>query len=96
MRHSDHFPVIVTFENIPLRKPIKPKAAETIWNLNKQGGWDAFKVSTQGNEEFESVFNQMKSNTDNMDKLDKILTKKKFACFGKVKVRNKAENNDLQ
>ena len=29
-RHSDHFPVIVTFEDIPRRKPIKQKAAETI------------------------------------------------------------------
>ena len=97
VRHSDHFPVIVTFENIPLLKPIKlGRNAHTIWNTNKQGGWDAFKESTQKSDEFDKIIDATKCNTEIVTNLEKLLSKKKFASFGKVKVRNKTVNKDLQ
>ena len=96
-RHSDHFPVIITFENIPVRKPAKlGKNAHTIWNTNKQGGWETFKTSTEKQGEFMNIIDETKSNTENVARIEKVLTKKKFVAFGKVKVKKQSENKDLR
>ena len=41
------------------------------------------------------MIKETESNTENIRKLDKILCKKKFAAFGKVKIKNKSVNKDL-
>ena len=85
MRNFYDFPVIVQFENISVRKPIKlGRNNHTIWNTNKQGGWEDFKFSTEKYEEFENVIEGSDSNTNNMKNLEQILCKKKFTAFGKV------------
>ena len=96
-KHSDHFPIIVQFENIPVREPIKhARNAHTIWNTKKEGGWEAFKASTNDYNVFEDIIEEKETNTKNMMNLEKLMNKKKFAAFGKVKIKNKTVNKDLQ
>ena len=46
-KYPDHFPVIVSFSNLPKKKPINPnKNVHTMWNTNKEGGWEVFKSLT--------------------------------------------------
>ena len=56
-----------------------------IWNTNKQGGWEAYKSLTQDMNEFQKAISDKKTNTENVRDIEKILTKKKFASFGKIK-----------
>ena len=96
-RHSDHFPIIVKFENIPVRKPTKmSKGSHTIWNTNKEGGWEKYKTDTEMSEEFENVIDDTKTNTETFRRIEKVLTKKKFGAFGKIKIKRKSEDKELQ
>ena len=97
-RHSDHFPVIVNFENIPRRRQTKfSRNAHTVWNTNKSGGWEKYKASTEDNDEFMDIFEDAKkSTTDNANDIEKKMTKKKFVAFGKVKQKSKPENKELK
>ena len=96
-RHSDHFPIIVEFRNIPRRGSTKlNNKPQTVWNLNKDGGWDVFNKATKELCEFEDVFdNNNKSTTDIVKDMERKITKKKFEAFGKIKIRNNRENKDL-
>ena len=74
----------------------KNRNAHTIWNTNKDGGWNAFKTSTEDTEEFDDIFcDEKKTPTENVE-IEKKLTKKKFAAFGKVKQRNNNQNRELK
>ena len=75
----------------------KNRNAHTIWNTNKDGGWNAFKTSTEDTEEFDDIFCDVKkTTTENVVEIEKKLTKKKFAAFGKVKQRNNNQNRELK
>ena len=59
-----------------------------MWNTNREGGWENFKTLTTDNKILDEVANDETDNPDIlMNKIDKELTKVKFAAFGKVKVR---------
>ena len=91
---SDHFPVIVTFRNLPPKKGgNKPKVDNfTIWNTNKAGGWTEYENLTKKDDLFLNILQdnetstilQNVSPTEAMDKLDKVMTKVKHTAFGKV------------
>ena len=97
-KYSDHYPVIIEFANIPRRQPAKlNNKPQTVWNIKKDGGWQAFKVSTEHVAEFVNIFDdKLKSTTDLTKDIERKMTKKKFEAFGKVKLRNKKENEDLK
>ena len=96
--YSEHYPIIIEFGNIPRRQPAKLKnKPPTVWNVKKDGGWEAFKMSTEDVGEFGNIFdNKGKSTTEIAKDIERKMTKKKFAAFGKVKLRNKKENEDLK
>ena len=49
----------------------------------------AFRTSTEDTDEFDDIFcDDKKTTTENVVEIEKKLTKKKFAAFGKVKQRN--------
>ena len=98
---SDHFPVIVTFcsefceEKQTWKKPDK----FTMWNTHKQDGWTQYKELTDEDDAFKNVFvnnthENMKTTTEVVEKIDKIMTKVKFTAFGKVK--RKQTNNQKE
>ena len=96
-RYSDHFPIIVEFKNIPLREQAKPfRNSHTIWNTKKQGGWEAFKTSTDKKDTFIDVFNDQKTTTEVARDIDKKVNKLKFSAFGKIKVKSKNVDIELK
>ena len=88
---SDHFPLILTFvANFSTKKITKKPGSYTMWNTNKEGGWDCYKELTDDHDIFEKVLNDddddtKVSNTVRMGKLDQIMDKVKYTAFGKVK-----------
>ena len=89
--YTDHFSLQLMFENIPL-KPRQKCATlkETVWNTNKPGGWDKYKDLTEADDDLNSLAEDDLSNsTEYNHKMDKIMDKVKFKCFGKVSFTNK-------
>ena len=94
---SDHYPLIVSLENIPLAKVSEPK--ESFWNVLKPGGWDMYKAALE--EETEKIQNIIEnkniSEEEVMKKIDTITDKVKFKAFGKSKpLTLKAEKQRLE
>ena len=91
--YTDHFSLHLIFENIPLKsfnKPVKEKQA--VWNTNKAGGWEAYKESTEENDDLINLANEEHLNaTEYYKKLENIMNKIKFKCFGKVSFTNKSK-----
>ena len=46
--------------------------------------------------EFENVIDDTKTNTETFRRIEKVLTKKKFGAFGKIKIKRKSEDKELQ
>ena len=88
---SDHFPLILTFvANFNTKKITKKPGSYTMWNTNKEGGWDCYKELTDDHDIFEKVLNDddddtKVSNTVKMGKIEQIMDKVKYTAFGKVK-----------
>ena len=86
---SDHYPLILELKRMPKAKTTVKK--ESRWNLQKPGGWQAYKVA------MEDVATRMDTITDNqaldaetiMKKNDAIMNKVKFKVFGKSKQMTK-------
>ena len=83
--YSDHFPVLVEFENLPKNWIVKKQP--TSWNLSKPDGWEKYMSLT------EAASGKMDKIIENEDltievvteKIEKIETKIKFQAFGKTK-----------
>ena len=90
---SDHYSLYLIFENIPLRTQSKSSTEKhSVWNTNKEGGWEAYKDSTEDNYELNNL--AIEDNNDSNEfqkKMEKIMNKIKFRCFGKVTFTNKCK-----
>ena len=63
---------------------------ETVWNTNKPGGWDKYKDLTEADDDLNSLAEgDLSNSTEYNHKMDKIMDKVKFKCFGKVSFTNK-------
>ena len=82
---SDHFPIIVTLEEMPKAK--LKKSNEASWNINKPDGWKtnskALEDTAKGLEAM--VEDENLTEEDVVKKFDAITTKAKFRAFGKSK-----------
>ena len=55
-KFSDHFPVIITFDNIPKHKPKKfGPTSHTIWNTKKPDGWKTYETLTEKDDAFQNL-----------------------------------------
>ena len=93
---SDHFPILITFSSDFCSKKTKvPRETFTIWNTNKEGGWNRYKEMT--NDDI-SILNEDDilgaSTTEVMSKLDKKINKIKYSAFGKVKRKKDNPNKN--
>ena len=54
---SDHFPIIVTFTNLPMKNTKKKTKVDnfTIWNTNKENGWNNYEYPTRKDELFKNI-----------------------------------------
>ena len=93
--YPDHYASLLIFKNLPLKSKQKvggPKL--TIWNTNKEGGWENYKKLTEENPKLEEVAKDTSNDPDQMmNKLDKELNRIKYISFGKVKIRQKPKCN---
>ena len=68
---SDHFPVIVTFKNLPPKNSNKPQTDKHLmWNTNKVGGWEVYENLTREDDLFSNIIN-----VDKEDRHEKSLQK---------------------
>ena len=99
--YPDHFPILLTFNNLPRRlKQVEKKIPR--WNLAKEGGWLKYKEVTERHaEDVEKLVESKFTNIEETKlKFDKFLDNIRFKAFGKVSINNKTNNkmikNDLE
>jgi hypothetical protein len=83
---SDHLSLKVILRGMASAgNPIKEK--ETIWNLNKVGGWERYiKKTDEAAEQIKDIVNNGDNSIEEvMDKVNKLENKIKFSSFGKIK-----------
>ena len=65
------------------------KKKKILWNTNKEGGWLKYYEKTNVNDELDHLVHD--SNDIDVDtfnnKIDKVMSKLKYQCFGKVSVK---------
>ena len=83
--YSDHFPLLVEFENLP--QGWISKDIECSWNQKKPGGWERYEALTEAaSKKMDSVIEDEELSIEEIsDKIEKIETKIKFQAFGKTK-----------
>ena len=93
--YPDHYASLLIFKNLPLKSKQKVGGPKfTIWNTNKEGGWENYKKLTEENPKLEEVAKDTSNDPDQMmNKLDKELNRIKYISFGKVKIRQKPKCN---
>ena len=74
-----------------------PKEKETIWNLNKEGGWEDYENKTQeiASQLDDAIYNENNSIEDIMKKLEKLQYKAKYAAFGKTRKPERQKGKQL-
>ena len=83
--HSDHYPIIVKFQNLPTQKILTPKTSH--WNLTVPEGWKIYEDLSDNisNKMDEIIENKSLSIEEVKKKTDALQTKIKFQAFGKTK-----------
>ena len=87
--YSDHYSLFLVLKYVPVKPKVKPgKKRKVIWNTKREGAWQKYYEKTNSNEEFENlVIDSNKIDVNMFDnKIDKLMTKCKFSCFGKVSI----------
>ena len=93
--YSDHFPGLITFNNLPKEKEEKEEKI-VRWNLAKDGGWMKYKELTEKYVEAieEIVENKQLAIEQVSHKFEKVHNKIKFKAFGKVTITNKEKTKN--
>ena len=97
--HSDHFPCLLTFNNLPRGHEAKQEKQKR-WNLAKEGVWkDYKKVSDEMSEKLKDIIEAESKGVEETKKdFDKVHDKIRFKAFGKVTLNNnmfKEEDEDI-
>ena len=94
LRPTDHFSLLV---ELWLPRKERSQKMPTIWNKQKPGGWEAYKVLTDAAQnKMEKVIEDEDISVEEvMRKLDKIQLKIKHASLGKTKVKSKKNTAKL-
>ena len=90
---SDHFPVIVTFRNLPKnkRKSIRNEV-HTVWNTTRPEGWATYKLLSSDSALLDAIANDDKEDaTETLLKIKKAQEKIKYQAFEKIKISNKGK-----
>ena len=95
---SDHYPLILTFSDIPTNKngSRKINKSQVIWNTNKEGGWECYKALTDINNEIEDIFHNQVYDIDSaMKSFEDAMDKIKDKSFGKIRFSKKDQPNEV-
>ena len=66
MIYSDHYSCLLTLINLP-RVRSKKITRQSVWNLNKEGGWESYKKLTE--EYSEKIVNAIEKDNDIEEKI---------------------------
>ena len=95
--YSDHFSLEIIFKNLPLKSNLAKRGqAFSMWNTNKVGGWEVYKMITENNKKLLKVSDD-DDDVDSsvmMKKIHNEMEKAKYKAFGKVKVHSKPKSNE--
>ena len=93
--YSDHFPCLLTFNNLPMVQE-KKEDKQTRWNLAKKGGWKHYEtVSDELSEKLENIVEDESISVEETKKeFDKVHDKIRFKTFGKVTITTKEKPED--
>ena len=95
LTYSDHFSCLLELKNLPRRSNKNRGTMKAVWNLGKQGGWEAYKNLTQrASQKIEAVMSSDSCIEEKIDRFYKIHEKIKFRAFGKVDLKKKNTNDD--
>ena len=88
--YSDHFPVVLTLNNLPLAKEEREEKV-VRWNLAREGGWEEYKRESEKVKEklARVVENKEISIEEAKKQFDKVHNKVKYKAFGKVTIKQK-------
>ena len=97
MVYPDHFPLLLVFKNLQLKSRQQKNGCKiTMWNTNKDGGWEKYKELTEDNTKLQEVAVDSSEDPDHMmNKIDKELNRIKYIAFGKVKLIQKPKVNKI-
>ena len=88
--YPDHYSCLITIKDLPRRsRHGKKEKKKNIWNLAKEGGWEAYeKVTREKANVLENILKEEeKSIEEKMEKFRKLHNKIKFRAFGKVRIK---------
>ena len=93
----DHFPLILTLENLPLEKEEKQEKI-VRWNLTKEGGWDKYrKECEEVKEKLERAVEDKNISIEAAKKkFDQIHNRVKYKAFGKVTLGQKKKEKNYK
>ena len=96
---SDHYSILFTLRNMPLRQQTSLGTKRCIWNTNKDDGWSTYKERTTENPILDKIANSEIVDVDTAAKeVETELNKCKYTAFGKVKLSSASskENKEVQ
>ena len=88
--YPDHYSCLITIKDLPRRsRHGKKEKKKDIWNLAKEGGWEAYeKVTREKANVLENILKEEeKTIEEKMEKFRKLHNKIKFRAFGKVRIK---------
>ena len=87
LTYSDHYPLLLSMKNIPMkiRKNLSIQK-ETIWNTNRPGGWNQYKLLTEYNENLDNINNDV-SPEKMMNATNREMNRIMYKSFGKAKLK---------
>ena len=93
--YPDHYASLLIFKKLLLKSKQKVGGPKfTIWNTNKEGGWENYRMMTGDNPILDEVANDASKDPDKMMKtIDKELNRIKHVSFGKVKFRTETQES---
>ena len=93
---SDHFSLNLIFKNLPLKSNLAIGGNKhTMWNTNKVGGWEVYKLLTDNNENLKSIPENDVDTSVVMKKIQDELEKAKYKAFGKVTVKSRKKPTNV-
>ena len=86
IRYTDHRSLILEFRNLPLKLNSNNAGVKyTMWNTNKIGGWEVYKMLTETNQNLENAVQQKDDPTEAMKLIDDAMNEAKYKSFRKIK-----------
>ena len=93
--YTDHYGCVLTLKNIPSKTKKKVFNTKTIFNTNKEGGWECFQKLTTNNHKLNAPNVRENDNPDEiMMAITREVEKCKYKAFGKVKSKPNVKKDE--